>query len=71
MTLIILLHNSLSLSFISKYNKLEEALFGMPWYLLPLKHQKTLATAMNRVQNGTTLTIGPFDELNFETATNV
>lgn len=47
------------------------ALNNLPWYLLPLQTQKDIAYILHRTQHGPILTIGPFAELNYETATNV
>lgn len=43
----------------------------MPWYLLPVKSQIQVCSAMHMIQNGASLTIGPFSKLNMETATDV
>lgn len=43
----------------------------MPWYYLTTKQQIGYAHILNRLQNGTTLQIGPFAALNFEKFTNV
>lgn len=43
----------------------------MPWYTFPVEQQKNIALMLNRMHNGVSLTIGPFSELNFETATKV
>lgn len=47
------------------------ALTGLPWYLLPLHTQRDISHILRRTQYGPILTIGPFAELNYETATNV
>lgn len=39
----------------------------MPWYLLPHRNQKEVSSVMHWIQNGASLTIGPFSELSFET----
>lgn len=44
---------------------------SLPWYLLPLHTQKDIRYILNRTQYGPILTIGPFAELNYETATKV
>lgn len=44
---------------------------NLPWYLLPLRTQKDIIYILSRAQRGAVLTIGPFAELNYETATNV
>lgn len=41
------------------------------FYLLPPKEQKMLALALGYVQNGPKCRMGPFVELNYETATKV
>lgn len=46
-------------------------LYNMPWYLLPTQHQKEVRCVIHWVDNGAILTIGPFMELNFESASNV
>lgn len=38
----------------------------MPWYSLPPQHQKQVGSMIHWYQNGTVLTIGPFNELNYE-----
>lgn len=43
----------------------------MPWYSMPKLYQKDIAHMMNRLQNGAVLTMGPFADLNYETASNV
>lgn len=59
------------LSFSTQNERLSAALCSITWYLLPPSSQKMLQTTLHRVQNGARLTIGPFAELNLETATNV
>lgn len=44
---------------------------SLPWYSLPLQTQKDIAHILHRSQHGPKLTIGPFAELNYETATDV
>lgn len=56
---------------IFKHIRVVDAVSTLPWYLLPLKVQKDVAHLLNRAQNGTVLTIGSFDRLDYETATNV
>lgn len=51
--------------------RLSTALWNVPWYLLPPMYQRMLQSILNRIQNGARLTIGPFAELNMETATDV
>lgn len=43
----------------------------MPWYLLPTSCQNQISAAIHRLQNGATLTIGPLDEIDYETASDV
>lgn len=43
----------------------------MPWYLLPASNQNEVCTAIHWFQHGSLYAIGPFDKLNFETASNV
>lgn len=39
----------------------------LKWYLLPIRYQRNICQMINRMQNGTTFTIGPFQVLNYET----
>lgn len=48
-----------------------DAFSNLPWFLLPIKSQKDIGHILNRTQHGPILTIGPFAELNYETATSV
>lgn len=41
------------------------------WYLLPPKQQLVLGQMINRLQNGAVLSMGPLDDLDFQTATKV
>lgn len=43
----------------------------MQWYLLPTKQQKAVSTLIHWIQNCDVLTIGPFGDLDFETASTV
>lgn len=43
----------------------------MKWYLLSKKNQRAYGFMLTRLQNGSVLRIGPFDELNFATLTDV
>lgn len=43
----------------------------MQWYELPSGYQKLVWSALHMIQNGSVMTIGPFSELDMETATNV
>lgn len=47
------------------------ALYDTPWYLMPPNERKMIQHAMNRMQNGAVVQMGPFSELNFLTASNV
>lgn len=51
--------------------RIVDELFYMPWYLLPPAHQREICCAIHWFQNPVVFTIGPFAELNFETAANV
>lgn len=44
---------------------------GMPWYLMSIKSQLAFGHLVNRLQNGAVFRMGPFEELNFETLSNV
>lgn len=48
-----------------------DGLNRFPFYLLSPKKQEMFALILNRAQNGGKIYIGPFRELNYETATNV
>lgn len=39
--------------------------------MMPLKKQEVFALILNRMQNGAKIHMGPFRELNYETATDV
>lgn len=56
---------------IMQHTKINNALYEMKWHYLDTPGQKQIARMILRAQNGTVLTIGPFDELNYETATIV
>lgn len=43
-----------------------EQFYNFKWYLLPVPVQKDVMRMMVRMQNGVDLTIGPFEQLNFE-----
>lgn len=43
----------------------------MPWYSLSPSCQKGIISGIHWMQNGPAFTIGPFAELNFETASDV
>lgn len=44
-----------------------EVLFNTKWYVMSIYHQKTVMHLINRKQNGTTFSIGPFAKLNMQT----
>lgn len=49
--------------------KLADGLYtDLKWYLLPVKYQRNVAHVMNQVQNGAVVTIGPFENLSYDTA---
>lgn len=55
--------------FIQQNDELADALYSdLLWYHLPADLQKDVANMINHLQNGATLTIGPFEILNWETA---
>lgn len=43
----------------------------MQWFMLPAISQMRVCSAMHMIQNGASLTIGPFAPLNMEIATDV
>lgn len=51
---------------IMQNDKLVEILYDFKWYLLPTSDQKNVMHMILRMQNGITLTIGPFQQLNYE-----
>ncbi|XP_055299431.1 uncharacterized protein LOC129567007 [Sitodiplosis mosellana] len=52
---------------IDRNERILRALYDFKWYLLPIDDQKDLMHMMIRFQNEATFTIGPFEELNYET----
>lgn len=48
-----------------------ESLNQFPFYLLPMQKQKMLSLVLKRLQHGVKVQMGPFAELNYETATKV
>nr|AOT85629.1 odorant receptor 112 [Mayetiola destructor] len=53
---------------VDRNNRIRYSLYSdLKWYLLPPKYQRDVCFMMKRMQNGATLTIGPFQTLNFET----
>lgn len=64
-----LLFNKKNLFF--QNDKITNEFYNMPWYLLPSSHQKLVRSAIHNSQNGPTLSIGPFAEVDFATAANV
>lgn len=51
--------------------ELTDAVYAVPWYLMPPKHAMLVTHALNRLQNGGIIRMGPFAPLNYETASNV
>lgn len=45
--------------------------YEMPWYRMPVSLQKQMISLIHDAQNGIVLTIGPFDELDFQMTTTV
>lgn len=43
----------------------------LPWYLMSQKNQLEYAQALNRLQNGAVIAMGPFFELNYEIFSDV
>lgn len=43
----------------------------MPWYLLSSSSVKQVSSAIQQLQNGSVLTIGPLGEIDLQTATEV
>lgn len=43
----------------------------MPWYRMPVSYQRQIINIILDTQNGIVLTIGPFDELDFQMTTTV
>lgn len=64
-------HFPLMLAPIFQRESLATSMYEIPWYLLPAKQQKEIIHVLRGIQNGCKLSIGPFAELNFETASNV
>lgn len=51
--------------------KLLAEIYDTPWYLMSTSSQKQVCAALHRLQNAGVLTIGPFAQLDFETAAMV
>lgn len=51
----------------TKRARLLNAFHNFKWYILPTADQMDVMQMINRIQNGTDLTIGPFGQLNYET----
>lgn len=51
--------------------QVERELYEMKWYLMSPTYRKQVAYLLRRWQMGCSIRIGPFEELNYETATNV
>lgn len=45
--------------------------FEIPWYRMPVSHQRQMLCVIHDAQNGIVLTVGPFDELDFQMTTTV
>lgn len=54
-----------------KNERIYNALTEVPWYSMTMSEQKDFAKLLQAMQNGLSLTIGPFDELNYEMASDV
>ncbi|XP_031616517.1 odorant receptor 67d-like [Contarinia nasturtii] len=52
-------------------DRLVTAIYDFKWYLLPKDDQKDVLHMLLRLQNEVSFTIGPFEELNFETLKNL
>lgn len=48
-----------------------DKLHEIPWHLMVPEHQKMIAHAMSRLQNGATIRMGPLAELNYSTFARV
>lgn len=46
-------------------------MYEMPWYLLSTSCQKQVSNAIQQLQNGAVLTIGPLGEIDLNTASEV
>lgn len=46
-------------------------MYEMPWYLMPCRYALMAKEAINDLQNGGIIRMGPFAPLNYETASNV
>lgn len=51
--------------------QIADDLYGIKWYMMPPQYHKQLKAVVHRWQQGLAITIGPFEPLNYETATNV
>ncbi|XP_031627370.1 odorant receptor 67d-like [Contarinia nasturtii] len=54
-------------SIADRNDRLVRALYDFKWYLLPIEDQKDVRHMILRLQNEVSFTMGPFEELNFET----
>lgn len=57
--------------FSSKKHRLQVAIYSFKWYLLPVHEQKLVRDVLMRIRNIRVLSIGPFADLDFETASIV
>lgn len=48
-------------------DNLVDIYYNFKWYLLPNNDQKYIISMIHRMQNGIDLTIGPLEQLNYET----
>lgn len=48
-----------------------EKLNEMPWYKMSIKNKLAYAHILNRLQHGTVVKMGPFEQLNLDTFTKV
>lgn len=53
------------------YRTMDLQSYESNWYNLPIKHQKDMMHMINRKQNGTKITVGPFGVINRELTTAV
>lgn len=65
------LYEEIFFIFCPQNNLILDALNRFPFYLLPLKKQRMFVLVVSRMQRAAKFRIGPFAELNYETATKV
>lgn len=51
--------------------KVTAELYEIKWHSMPLKYRRQLSAVLHRWQVGCNITVGPFEELNYGTASNV